>query len=132
MPIFAVIMKLLLAIVFATHGFAHLVGFVVPWKIAAMEEMPYKTSILKGKLNLGNNGIRIYGLFWLLLALAFFAIASALLLHQDWWLSISLYVAMVSLFFCILGWPDARIGIAINLLIIFLIPNAIRLGWITI
>lgn len=125
-------MKLLLAILFVTHGFAHLVGFVIPWRIATMEEMPYKTSILKGKINLGNTGIRIYGLFWLLLALAFFAIAAVLLFHQDWWTSASLYVAIVSLFFCILGWPDARIGVVVNLLIIFVIPTVVRLGWITI
>lgn len=123
------VMHIALSIFFIAHGIAHLVGFVVPWRIATMEEMPYKTSILNGKLTLGDNGIRIYGLFWLILAMAFLVLATAILLHQGWWVTVSPYLAFSSLLFCLLSWPDARIGILINLLIIFLLPYIVEKGW---
>lgn len=124
-------MQVILALLFAAHGFAHLVGFVVPWRIANMEEMPYKTTLLNGRLNLGDAGIRIFGLFWLLLSISFFSIAVAVLFHSIWWQSASLYVALVSLLFCLLSWPDARIGLVVNLLIIILLPWAIKSGYFT-
>ena len=65
-------MKIFLAIFLFVHGFAHLVGFMIPWKIAKLEEMPYSTSIFFNKINLGHVGIRIVGILWLVAALAYF------------------------------------------------------------
>lgn len=47
------------AMPFLVRGFAHAVGFVVPWKIATLEDAPYKTPILNDKLDVGDLGIRV-------------------------------------------------------------------------
>jgi hypothetical protein len=38
-------MQIVLAVFLFAHGFVHLVGFVVPWRIANLKEMPYKTTV---------------------------------------------------------------------------------------
>lgn len=43
------------------HGVAHLVGFAVPWRLVRSEEVPYKTTILSGTVDVGDVGIRILG-----------------------------------------------------------------------
>ena len=121
-------MKIALVLFLVAHGFAHLVGFVVPWRISQMEEMPYKTTVLNGSLNLGHIGIRIYGLCWLVLALAFFILAVTIFFYQTWWQTASNYSASISLILCLIGWPDARIGVVINFLIIILIPYVFKIG----
>ena len=64
-------MHIILGIFLIAHGVAHLVGFLTYWKIASFEEMPYKTTLLSGLLDVGDVGIRIVGILWLLAGLAF-------------------------------------------------------------
>jgi hypothetical protein len=64
-------MHIILGIFLITHGVADLVGFITYWKIASIEDMPYKTTLLSGLLDVGEVGIRIVGILWLLAGLAF-------------------------------------------------------------
>jgi hypothetical protein len=64
-------MHIILGIFLIAHGVAHLVGFVTHWKIASIEDMPYKTTLLSGFFDVGDVGIRIVGILWLLTGLAF-------------------------------------------------------------
>ena len=43
-------MQIVIGIVLIAHGVAHLVGFVVPWRIATFEDNPYKITVLAGTL----------------------------------------------------------------------------------
>lgn len=54
-------MHILLALILFGHGFAHLPGFITYWKLAEIKEMPYKTTILAGNINVGDLGIRVFG-----------------------------------------------------------------------
>ena len=111
-------MKIFVAIFLFAHGFAHLIGFVVPWKIAKLEEMPYKTTLMNGSLDIGDTGIRIVGIFWLIIALAFSLSSYLLITHNPIWLIFTLVITLVSFLFCILGWPDSKIGVFVNLFIL--------------
>jgi hypothetical protein len=66
-------MHILLALILFGHGFAHLPGFLVFWKLATLEEMPCKTTILAGNVDIGDGGIRVVGILCLASALAFAA-----------------------------------------------------------
>ncbi|MBW2180913.1 MAG: ABC transporter permease, partial [Deltaproteobacteria bacterium] len=37
-----------IAALVAIHGCVHLVGFVVPWRLAELKEMPYSTQVFGG------------------------------------------------------------------------------------
>jgi len=102
----------------ALHGLIHLIGFVVPWKIASPEGFPYRTTILAGRVDLGDAGIRSVGVLWLLAALAFVLAGAGLWAGQSWWWPLAIGVAIASLVLCVLGLPDAWAGILANLLVL--------------
>jgi hypothetical protein len=104
------------ALVFLAHGFAHIVGFVGHWRLS--EKIPYRTTILGGRVDLGPAGGRLLGIVWLLLALNFALVAWGVAARTIWWQTGALAAAGVSLILCLTEWPDGRIGAAVNVAII--------------
>jgi len=94
-----------------------------------MEEMPYKTTLLNNKIDIGHTGVRIVGLLWLFTAIAFMAVGAGLLTHWEGWVDAALYIAGFSTVLCILGWPHARIGLFLNLAIIIMLGISKKYGW---
>ena len=73
-------MRILLAALLIGHGIAHLVGFVVPWRLVTSAEVPYRTTMLAGSVDLGAAGVRLLGIVWLLVGVACALVAGMLLL----------------------------------------------------
>jgi hypothetical protein len=59
------------------HGIAHVPGFAVPWRLLSTPEMPYTTTILAGRWDVGAIGIRGVGIAWLTAGVTFVAAAVA-------------------------------------------------------
>jgi hypothetical protein len=117
-------MKIIFAALLMLHGFAHSVGFIVFWRISEIEGMTYKTTILNGKVNVTDTGIRIVGTIWLLLSLVYIFNGIAVIINLPYWESLAIYISVASLVYCIIGWPDSKIGVIVNILIlIFLFLN---------
>ena len=108
------IFKWILAVFIAIHAIAHLIGFLVPWRLAKLKEMPYKTTVLSGKVDMGDMGIRIIGVLWLLVALGFLFSAFTIFCACINWIPFTLSVTWASLLLCLVGWPDSKIGIFVN------------------
>lgn len=123
-------LRMALAILLILHGTAHLVGFVVPWELMKTPAMPYRTTILNGAVDVGEGGVRLLGLGWLALAMAMAGLGLVLL--SVGWFSFPTMLAIVgvSLVFCVLEWPEARIGVAVNLAIVALICAAGYFSWV--
>ena len=121
-----VMIRYILVFLLVAHGVAHLVGFVVPWQLIASAEMPYRTTVLQGRVDLGDFGIRAYGLIWLALAAGCAVIAIGVLLRSSWWLAALEALVIVSLMFCVLDWPLTRLGVVANLLILVVAFAAVR------
>jgi hypothetical protein len=64
---------------------------------------------------MGDAGIRIIGVLWLLGALAFLVAAIALATGTGWAGRFMLAAVIASALLCVAGWPDARLGLAVNL-----------------
>ncbi|UCG89001.1 MAG: hypothetical protein JSW71_10875 [Gemmatimonadota bacterium] len=124
-------MRFVIGVLFLIHGVAHLVGFVVPWRIATLEETPYKTTILNGRVNVGDGGIRAIGVVWLLVALAYMVCAVAVSLELEWWFWLTVAATFLSFDLTIVGWPESRIGVAVNVLIVVVLIGT-ALGWLTV
>ncbi len=123
-------MKTVLGVLLLAHGVAHLVGFLVPWRLFEADDLPYTTTILGGRIDLGATGIRLVGLVWLALALAFGVTAVAVWTASPRVLSALLPLALASLVLCITGWPAAKIGVPVNLgLLAFLALNSAFDWW---
>jgi hypothetical protein len=122
-------MNYIIAILVAIHGFVHLVGFVVAWRLAELKEMPYSTRVFGGKLDVGDTGVRFVGLLWLIAALGYFAAAGAILFLTLWWLTALFVVTLFSLLLCIAGWPHSKIGLFIDIGILAVFATGWILGW---
>jgi hypothetical protein len=125
------LMDVLAAIYLIVHGVIHLIGFVVNFQIAEMEDIAYKTTVLAGKLDVGDVGTRLLGAAWLLVAVAFVVSGVTIFSSPTWWWSYTLAVTLVSLALTILGWPDARFGVLANVIILVFLFVGPRLGWIS-
>ena len=120
-------MRLALSVLLIAHGVAHIVGFVVPWKLMVSPEVPYRTTILAGTIDIGDSGVRIVGVFWLMAGLAFVLLGSALLAGMT--VRAYLFAMLgVSLTLCAVGWPDARIGVVVNVVVIAILLSMRQLG----
>jgi hypothetical protein len=121
-------MRLALAVLLVAHGVAHLVGFVSSWNLATLAELPYKTVVFSGRVDVGDAGIRVMGVLWLLAALAFLVAAFAVATETGWAVRFTLAAVIASLILCVVGWPDARIGVAVNVGLALLIATGGRLN----
>lgn len=124
-------MRIVLAVLMALHGVAHLVGFVVPLRLAAAPAgVAYKTTVLAGRLDLGDAGIRAVGVLWLLLAVAFSVAAAGAVMSRSSWVPTAIGVAVASLVLSLVAWADSRIGVPVNLVIMAALMLGPRHGWL--
>lgn len=123
-------MRIALAIVMVLHGAAHLVGFAESWQLSMTETVPYKTTVLSGRVDLGTAGIRSAGVLWLLAALAFGLVAAGAVMNASGWVSMAMTTAVASLVLCLVWWPEARIGVPVNVALIAALVMGHRLGWV--
>lgn len=101
----------------ALHGIAHLVGFRTTfWPTPAASRRA------------GLLGHRFFGLLWLSLALSYVLGAGLWLLQVPAWAPLTLTVTAISAGLCIACWPEARIGLFIDVLLFAAIPAASRSG----
>ena len=119
-------MRIVFALILIGHGFAHLAGFFLSWRIT--KDMPYKTTILAKSVDIGDLGIRIVGVLWLIAALGFAVSAISFLMRDSWWLPLTGVSTAFSFLLCVLEWPDARIGAFANVGIAALL--LFRLDWL--
>lgn len=123
-------MRIALAVILLVHGFAHVPGFVVPWRLATPSEMPYKTTLFAGLVNVGDDGIRVVGILWLLTAFALGVCAAGVVAQAPWWTPATLIAASLSLLLSLTGWPESRLGVFVNLGLIALLLVNRQAGWL--
>src|SRR4051812_15206414 len=99
-------MKAIFAGVLAVHGVIHILGVA---RAFGWADLPQLTQPIP----------RVAGLGWLLAALAFVSAALALFLWPRWWWLPGLCGVSLSICLLVLNWPDARLAI---------VPNAIVLA----
>ena len=107
-----------LAVLMLLHGIAHLPGFFSPWQLATLAEMPYDTTLLAGRLDVGESATRLLGLVWLATSVLFVVASCGAVLHRGWWAGVAMVAIAASLALCVLEWPAARIGVPVNLAIV--------------
>jgi predicted cation transporter len=118
--------RTLAAVLLAVHGLVHLIGFVVPWGIAQVEGFPYRTSALDGAVALGEPGVRLVGVAWLVLAVGFVVAGLATWRRAAWAAPLTAVLAAGSIVVCVLGLPEAVFGIVVDAAILA------ALGWVAV
>ncbi len=112
------IILVIVAVVLLLHGLIHLMGFTAYWQLSEIKELPYKTTLLNGRFDVGDAGIRVYGLIWLVMAAAFAVTAYGIATHQPWARPAALATVLISLLVTALDWQAAYAGVVINLVLL--------------
>ena len=120
--------KYLFAFVLILHGLAHVTGPLGFWTSGsqAFAEKPW---LFSRGITPSTTGGRVFGLIWVIAALGLIGSGLGLLFSQDWWPTLAVAAAIVSLV-AIVPWarvvpPGAWSGAALDLLIL----AALLLPW---
>jgi hypothetical protein len=124
------LLRSLAAVFLAVHGLIHLIGFVVPFRLATFKAYPFTTTAFWGHVQLGDRGAKLVGLLWLIGAVAFLSASVAVVAKVPWALTVALFGAVFSLALCILGSPAALFGVVANLAILGAVAAVIAF-WFT-
>jgi hypothetical protein len=117
-------MRLIAALLLVLHGLAHLIGFHAAFLPAA--GVPLRAQLLGGVLGVGYAGSRLLGVAWLLLALGFVVSAFLLLRRGPNFAPTLLWTTGLSAAMCVLFWPDARIGLFIDVVLFVVVLFSTR------
>jgi hypothetical protein len=107
-------MRSVVALLLFAHGIAHLPGFLVGWQLASLPELPFRTTALGNLIDVGTVGARLIGTSWMIVALMFLVLAAAVALRPAGWPQALPVALALSTLLCLLGWPEARLGLAMN------------------
>jgi hypothetical protein len=114
------------AVTLALHGLVHLIGFVVPWRLAQVEGFAYRTTALDGAIVLGEAGSLVIGLAWLAVAVGFMVGAVGVWEARAWAVPVVGVLAAASLVVCLLGLPETVAGLAFDIVILGAVALAMR------
>jgi hypothetical protein len=107
-----------LATLLVAHGLIHLMGTAVYMKLGRIEGLPYKTTLLGGRWDLREKGMRVFGALWVLPAFGFVLAAVALWAGCPAWRLVLVSAAGLSLVLTLLDWASAYAGAVVNVAIL--------------
>jgi hypothetical protein len=106
------------AILLVVHGLIHLMGTTVYMKLGQIQGLPYKTTLLGGRWDLGERGIRVFGALWVLPAVGFVLAGAGLFVNHPAWGSLAIVSCVVSLVLTLLDVRAAFAGAILDVLIL--------------
>jgi hypothetical protein len=112
------ILRYAAAVIVGVHGLIHLMGFVAYWPLAEIKELPYKTTQLEGRVDLGRRGMRVVSVLWLLAATGFVLSVGGMVADQGWWQALMGASAVLSMVISALDWSVAFRGTLIDIVIL--------------
>ena len=106
------------AVILVLHGLIHLMGTIVYLKLGVIEGLDYKTTLLGGRWDIGDGGIRIFGLLWACAAIGFILSVAAMYADMSWSQQLLGAAALFSLLITSLDYTTAYAGMALNIIIL--------------
>ena len=115
------IVTVIASVILVLHGLVHLMGTAAYLKLAEVQQLPYKTTVLGGRWDLGSSGTAVFGILWAVAAIGFVLTAIALFGNWDWWRSVLIGVTLFSLVLTSLDWGVAYAGVVVNIAILLIL-----------
>ncbi len=109
------------ASVLVLHGLIHLMGTTVYMKLGSIENLPYKTTVLGGRVDLGERGMKVFGALWAVAAAGFVVAGAALIVGWPWWRPLLVAVTIFSLALTATDWTVAYAGAIIDIVILLVL-----------
>ena len=102
-------------------GLIHVLGAVVYMRLGEIDGFAFKTTLLRGRFDLGESGSRVFGALWLLPVFGF-AFAGIRLWLGGSWMPLLIVSAVVSLALTGVDWTVAWAGAIVDVAILLLTP----------
>ncbi len=109
------------AVLITAHGVMHWPGFAVPWKLLELRGVPYATTVLGGSVDLGETGIRAFGLLWMAVTMLFLVAAVGIWRAAAWSIPLTAGAAILSFLLALANQPVTWEGLVINGIVLVLI-----------
>lgn len=111
------LLKWIGAVALTLHGFAHLVGVTDLWRLSE-PAAGFRTAFLDGRWEPATWMLYGTGALWLLAAAAFVVAGYALVRGRAWLVPFAAATATASLTLSVLAWPEAHVGVYLNLVLL--------------
>ena len=108
------VLILIAALVLGLHGLIHLMGTAAYLKLANVVGLPYKTTLLNGRIDVDDTAVKVFGVLWAVTAVGFVVSAIGVLARWTWWRSVLLPVTTLSLVLPALDWSVAIAGVIVD------------------
>ena len=122
-------MRYALIVLVLVHALIHLMGFFTYFQLAEIDALPYKTTVLDGRIDLGESGTRLFGAAWLAVAAGLLVTVIGLALHAGWWQPMLALMAVVSIGLIVLDWQTAYVGALVDVALLAGVTAAAIFGW---
>jgi hypothetical protein len=106
--------RVLVSFVIGVHGLAHLIGFLIGWRLLHLRDLPGAGAL--GALDLGDRDARALG--WLVAAALLLAASLGVAAHAGWALPVAGAAAALSLALCLTVVPRIDAPVGVDLLIL--------------
>lgn len=106
--------QIIIAIILVGHGIGHIMGFLETWTSwqpfadPSFNELPW---IFSDGIFIHSAVGKVFGLFWLVAMIGFFAAAIGLIANQSWWSTVAIIASILSLLAVIPWWNTFTPGI---------------------
>jgi hypothetical protein len=116
----AFLLRFLAGVFFILHGIVFPILGASYFKLYTIPGFPDGTYVFWHRFDVGETGIRIVGVIWMLSGVLWVLSGIGLLFLTNWWVGFTIATALVTLIPCILTLPDGKYGTLINLVILVL------------
>lgn len=117
-------MQIAFAVFLFIHAFAHGVGFLSQTLLVGGDDAPGAPAFLLSNLESGHWVLRLLGVVWLVVGVAFVAAGVGVLQDADWTMSVLIPAVVVSTVMSLMWMKDAPFGLVANgiIIIVLLVP----------
>ncbi|HET7230942.1 MAG TPA: hypothetical protein VFJ16_13110 [Longimicrobium sp.] len=109
------------AVVLGFHGLIHLMGTVAYCRLGEIDGLPYRTTLLGGRLDVGDGGMMVVGLLWAVAAAGLVTAAAGWLAGWNAWTAVLIPATLLSLVLTALDWSMAFRGTMVDVAILALV-----------
>ena len=110
--------RLIVAMLLFLHGVVHLIGPIAYWRLAEVSGLPFRTTVLWDRVQVGPWGMQVLGGAYLLSAALFMTVAGGVLLDTTWWRALLFAAAALSLVITALDVKAAYLGAIVDVMIL--------------
>jgi hypothetical protein len=107
-------LRLVAATALTVHGLLHYLGTAALWRLTDVQAYPYTTTVLDGRVDVGQTGVTVLGALWLLGGALYVSAGLAVALASRRTLPVLAGAAVVSGVLCLLGMPSTAPGATVD------------------